>query len=314
LGPLLDEERHLLTGLLTLLTAAAVLYAIVMVRTALARRALTPRGEAVLIGAVTNFLDTLGISSFATILAWLKLRTSLAPRLIPCTMIVACTIPTIVQSVIFLVLLGVHVDPMLLVGYALALLAGGLIGARLVSRVPVWIVQGIVGVALLIAAALYALSNLHMMPPGGLAASLPLPLMAVVFTAALMMGVLINFGVGHYAPSMMILSLMGLDPRLAFPIMATAGALTVAVVGARHIRTGIADIRIALGLTLGGVPAILLAALIVKTMPLEALRWLIIAVVTYTATVMLREAARAFRTGPLQGDGVALAVAEGLTD
>jgi len=208
----------------------------------------------------------------------------------------------------------VHVDPILLSGYAIAFLGGGLVGARAVTRVPIWIVQGVVGAALLIAAALYALSNLHMMPAGGAAAALPLPLMLVVVAASFVMGVLVNFGVGHYAPSLIMLSLMGMDPRLAFPIMATGGALTVAAVSERHLRVGVADIRIAIGFAVGGVPAVLVAALIVKNMPVEWLRWLVITVVVYTAAITIRDAVRALRRPILEGDDIALAAAEGLTE
>jgi len=266
------------------------------------------------VGAAVNFFDTLGIGSFAPTLAWLKFRTRLPARLIPCTMIVACTLPTMLQAGIFLALLGVHVDPILLAGYAVALSLGGLAGAQLVTRVPIWIVQSVVAAALLIAAALYAASNLHLMPAGGAAASLPVPLMVVALAASFMMGVLLNFGVGHYAPSLLMLSLMGMDPRLVFPIMATGGALAAALVSGRHLRVGTADGRIALGFALGGVPAVLVAAFIVKDMPVELLRWLVIVVVVYAATTMLRDAVRTFRAQPPRGDDIALAAAEGLMD
>jgi uncharacterized membrane protein YfcA len=300
--------------LLILLAAAALFYVVVLIRTGLARGVLKPTGESIVVGGAVNFLDALGIGSFAPTLSWLKFRTNLPARSIPCTMIVACTIPTILQAAIFLALLGVHVDPLLLAGYAVALLLGGLAGARVVTWAPIWLVQGVVAAALMIAAALYALSNLHMMPAGGAAGSLPLALMIVVMVTSFTMGVLLNFGVGHYAPSLLVLSLMGMDPRLVFPIMATGGALTVAVVSARHIRVGVADIRIALGFAIGGVPAVLVAALIVKDMPVEWLRWLVIAVVVYAAAIMLREAVTTFRQQPLGGDDIALAAAEGLTD
>ena len=128
------------------------------------------------------------------------------------------------------------------------------------------------------------------------------------------MGVLLNFGVGHYAPSLLMFSLMGMDPRLVFPIMATGGALAAAVVSARHIKARVADIRIAVGFALGGVPAVLIAAFLVKDMPVVWLRWLVIVVVVYAATVMLRDAAGSFRRGTSDSDDIALAAAEGLTD
>jgi uncharacterized membrane protein YfcA len=304
----------MLAGLLILLGFATIAYLTVLVRTALAEGVLKPTGEAVVVGAAVNFFDTLGIGSFAPTLAWLKFRTSMPARLIPCTMIVACTLPTMVQAGIFLALLGVHVDLILLVAYSVALLLGGLAGARLVIRVRIWAVQAVVAAALLIAAVLYTLSNLHMMPAGGLAASLPVPLAIAAVAASFGMGVLLNFGVGHYAPSLLMLSLMGMDPRLVFPIMATGGALAAAVVSSRHLTRGVADIRIVIGFVLGGVPAVLVAAFAVKQMPVEWLRWLVIVVVIYAAATMLGDAVRTFRKGPAVGEDIALAQAERLSD
>jgi uncharacterized membrane protein YfcA len=304
----------LLTAILILLGLAAAGYGAVLARSALAQGALALSWEATTVGAVVNFFDTLGIGSFAPTLAWLKIRVRMPDRAIPCTLIVACTLPTILQAGIFMVLLGVHVDTLLVAAYSVALLAGGLAGARLVIGVRIWIVQAVVAAALLIAAALFGASNLHLLPAGGAAAALPIPLMIAAVAASFVMGVLLNFGVGHYAPSLLMFSLMGMDPRLVFPIMATGGALAAAVISARHIQARTADIRIAVAFALGGVPAVLLAAFVVKDMPVASLRWLVIVVVVYAAAVMLRDAVAAFRRGPAQVDNVALAKAEGLTD
>jgi uncharacterized membrane protein YfcA len=305
----------MLGALLVLLGLAVAGFSFVLFKAALARGSVIPRLEAVAVGAAVNFFDTLGIGSFAPTLTWLKLRAKLPPRLIPCTMIVACTLPTMLQAAIFLTLLGVHVDAILLIAYSIALLAGGLLGQRLVVRVRIWIVQAMVAGALLIAAALYAASNLHMMPVGGLATALPVPLMLVAVAASFVMGVLLNFGIGHYAPSLLMLSLMGMDPKLAFPIMATGGALAAAVISGRHVVAKVADLRIVIGFLLGGIPGVLIAAFVVKDMPVEWLRWLVIVVVVYAATVMLREAAKAYRKGPSgDADDLNLAQAEGLID
>ena len=114
--------------------------------------------------------------------------------------------------------------------------------------------------------------------------------MAIAIAANFLFGILINFGVGHYAPSLVLLSLMGMDPRLCFPIMATAGALAVPGAMLRHIAIGEIDLRIVIGVTLGGVPAVLVAAFLVQSMPIELLRWLVIVVVLYAAAIMLRAA------------------------
>lgn len=279
----------MLIALLGVLSLGAAICAARLVQAMLAARA-WPRIEAVVVGAITNFFDTLGIGSFAPTMAWLKLRNLVADPLIPCTMLVGHTLPTLTQAAIFLVLLGVLVDPVLLISCSVALLAGAMIGAPLVTRTRVWLVQLIVAGALLLAASLYALTNLHLMPPAGAAGSLPLLLAVVAVVANFVFGVLLNFGIGNYAPSLVMFSLMGMDPRLAFPIMAGGAALAASGASIRHINIGKIDLRIATGLALGGVPAVLVAAFVVKTMPIELLRWLVIVVVLYTALVMLRGA------------------------
>jgi len=178
------------------------------------------------------------------------------------------------------------VDPTLLFGGALATGLGGIMGAPLVARARVWIVQATVAVGLLLAAIAFAMTNLHLFPGGGTATGLP-PLQTIVaIVASFAFGLLANFGVGNYAPTLVLLSLMGMDPRLCFPIMASGASLMGAGSGARHVQIGQIDFRIVIGLALGGIPAVLVAALIVKTMPLDILRWLVFVVVLYAAATM----------------------------
>lgn len=288
----------MLTILLIPLALATFVYAAMLLRAAIVRRAFGLRAEAALLGAVTNFFDTLGIGSFAPTMAWLKFRQLVPDRLIPSTMLVGHTLPTMAQAVIFLILLGVLVDPVLLVGCVLAVLAGGLAGAPLVARSRVWVVQAAVGIALLIAAILYALANLDLMPGGGTASSLPPALLVVAIAANFVLGVLLNFGIGNYAPTLVMLSLMGMDPRLCFPIMAAGAALTMAGASVRHISLGEIDLRTTISIALGGIPAVLVAAFIVESMSLELLRWLVIVVVLYASIVMLRAATIGRRAPP----------------
>jgi uncharacterized membrane protein YfcA len=287
----------MLIALLIPIMLAAVVYAAMLLRAAIASGAV-PRLETAILGAITNFFDTLGIGSFAPTMAWFKLRKLVPDRLIPCTMLVGHTLPTLAQAVIFLILLGVSVDPVLLTGCIFAVLTGGVLGAPMVARTKVWIVQLVVACALIVAAALYAMTNLHLMPGGGTASSLPLALMIIAIIANFVFGVLLNFGIGNYAPTLVMLSLMGLDPRLSFPIMAGGAAMAAAGASARHISMGQIDLRIATGMAIGGVPAVLVAAFIVKSLPLEALRWMVIAVVLYAALTMLRAAMLGRRDPP----------------
>ena len=279
----------MLLALLLSLAFVIVVFGVMLLRAVVACRA-RPRAEALVLGAITNFFDTLGIGSFAPTMAWFKFRRLVPDNLIPQTMIVGHSLPNMGQAVIFLILLGVLVDPVLLVGCMIALLMGGLLGAPLVARTKVWVIQFVVALALLVAAVLYAMINLKLMPGGGTASSLPVSLTVIAIVANFIFGILLNFGIGHYAPSLIMFSLMGLDPRLSFPIMAGGGALTIAGAGARHISIGHIDLRIAIGMAIGGVPAVIMAAFLVKSMPLEMLRWLVILVVLCAAVVMFQSA------------------------
>lgn len=277
----------MLVALLVPLGLAILLYVFVLAGSAIERKA-RPDPEALFLGAVVCFFDTFGIGSFATTATWLKFRKLVPDRLIPPTMLVGLTPPSMAESAIFLVLLGVFVDPVLLVGCVLALLMGGLLGAPLVARSQVWVVQLVVGIALLLAATAYAMTNLHLFPGGGTSSTLPLALMIVAIVANFIFGVLANFGVGNFAPTLVMFALMGFDLKLAFPIMAGGAALMGAGASIRHIQIGHIDLPVVLGLAIGGIPAVLVAALLVKTMPVDVLRWVVTFVVLYAAAVMFR--------------------------
>jgi uncharacterized membrane protein YfcA len=67
-------------------------------------------------------------------------------------------------------------------------------------------------------------------------------------------------------------------------------AFLMPVASARFIQAGRYSPRVSLGLALGGLPGVLIAALIVKSLPLTAMRWLVVVAVVYAASAMLRSA------------------------
>ncbi|HXC74513.1 MAG TPA: TSUP family transporter [Sphingomicrobium sp.] len=284
----------MLIALLVPIVLATLVFAVVLVRAAIARRA-WPKVETLVLGAIVNFFDTLGIGSFAPTTAWLKFRKLTPDRLIPPTILVGLTMGAVVESIIFLLQLGVQVDPVLLVGCILACTTGGLIGAPMVHKTRVWIVQLIVAIGLTLAASAYALTNLHWMPGGGMATALPVALTILAIAANFVFGILLNYGVGNYAPTLVILSLMGMNPRLSFPIMAGAAALMGATASIRHINTGNLDLRVVMGLTIGGIPAVFAAAYLVIKLPIPLLRWMVLVVVLYAAAIMFIAALRGRR-------------------
>lgn len=240
---------------------------------------------AIAAGAATNFFDTLGIGSFAPTTALIKFLRLSDDELIPGTLNVGHSAPTIAQAVVFIGL--IQVDIALLISCITAAVVGAIWGAGAVARLPVRAIRLGMGGALLVAAVLFALRNLNLMPGGGDAIALAGSAFAAAIALHLLFGALMTLGVGLYAPSLISLSMLGMDPRAAFPIMMGACASLMPAASLQFIRARRFDSRLALGLTIGGVPAVLAAAYIVKEMPLDMLRWLVTLVVLIAAAMLL---------------------------
>ena len=296
----------MLDALLILIGLAILIYGFALVRAAVAKR-VAPGIEAMALGAVVNFFDTLGIGSFATTTAWFKFRRMVPDRLIPQTMLCGLTPPAMTESLVFLYALGVGVDPVLLFACVIATFAGGLVGVPLVTRAQVWVVQAIVAIGLVLAATAYAMQNLDLFPGGGTATGLPPLLTIVAILANFGFGILANFGVGNYAPTLVMLSLMGMNPRLCFPIMAAGASLMGAGSSLQHLRIGEVNLKIVLGLAIGGIPGVLVAAYLVTEMKIEYLRWLVFVVVVYAAAVMAHAAWKGRREGKAEAATALLA-------
>jgi len=240
------------------------------------------------IGFVTTFFDTLGIGSFATTTSLFKLRHVVRDERIPGTLNVGITPPTIIQALIFIAI--VDVDMLTLILLIAASILGMWLGAGVVRSWPRRKVQIGMGIALLLAAALTLLQVLNVTAGAGEALRLTGTKLAVGFIGNFVLGALMSLGIGLYGPCLIMISLLGMNPTAAFPIMMGSCAFLMPVGSVRFIRKGSYDLRAALGLALGGIPAVLIAVYIVKSLPLIYVRWLVIVVVVYTSVMMLRSA------------------------
>ncbi len=240
------------------------------------------------IGFVTNFFDTLGIGSFAPTTSIYKLKKVVPDRIIPGTMNVGHTPAVIVQAFIYVSI--IEVEMVTLAALIGASVAGAWLGAGVVAGWPRRKIQVGMGVALLAAAALMVMTHFELFPVGGEALGLAGPLLAVAVVGNFVLGALMTLGIGMYAPSMIMISLLGMNPVTSFPIMMGSCAFLMPVGSARFVRANAYALRPALGLVLGGIPAVLIAAFFVVSLPLPAVRWLVIVVVVYTAISMLRSA------------------------
>ncbi|HEY3785360.1 MAG TPA: sulfite exporter TauE/SafE family protein [Steroidobacteraceae bacterium] len=247
----------------------------------------------VLIGFVTDFFDGLGIGSFAPTTALFKLRRRPADELIPGTLNIGHNASAFIETVAFVS--AVAVEPMLLTAMIASATVGAYLGAGVVSRLPRRAIQFFMGIALLTAATFFLLNNLGGLPVGGTAMALPGWRFVVAVAVNFVLGALMSVGIGAYAPCMVLLALLGLHPLGAFPIMMGTCGLVQPVASLRFFKTGRFAWGPSLGLTIGGVVGVLIAVFIVKSLPLPALRWLVMIVVAYAALSMLYSAYRGSR-------------------
>lgn len=287
---------------LALITLFYLVVFVVGVRRARAREATNPTAGTLATGAVANFFDTLGIGSFATTTAIFRHWKMVRDERMPGTLNVGNTLPTIAQAFIYTHL--VPVDPRTLVLMIVAAVLGAWLGAGVVARWPRSRVQFGMGLAMLGAAALMLAAQLQYVPAGGELLRLDGRLLVAGLVGNFVLGALMTIGIGLYGPCMILVSLLGMNPTAAFPIMMGSCAFLMPVASARFIRERAFDPRAVVGMLIGGVPAVLVAAFIVKSLPLSAVRWLVVIVVTYTAVTLLA-AARHERTATIATDAEA---------
>jgi uncharacterized membrane protein YfcA len=247
---------------------------------------LWPTPVQIVIGFVVNFFDTLGIGSLATTTTIFKALRMVPDERLPGTMIVGLTLSVATQALIFIS--KIQIDITLLVLMIATALVGGWLGAGVVSRLPRRPIQVGMGIALIMAAVFMTIAQLNKMPVGGTALSLSGGPLFLALGVNFVLGALIMLGIGNYGPTFVLLSALGMDPRAAFPIMMGSGAFAALLGCLEFIKRRNQVNQPAIGLAIGGIPGVLVAALLVTSLPIDLLRWLVIAVVVYAAASMLR--------------------------
>ena len=278
----IDAKQLLFVGL----TLFLIFYIVVVMRGGFAR----PTFLQTAIGFVTAFFDTLGIGSFATTTSMYKLWNMVPVKLIPGTLNVGHTLPVMAQAFIYTQL--VPVESTTLVLMIVAAVTGSWLGAGVVVHWPRRKIQIGMGFALLAAAVLMLMTALQLFPAGGDTPGLSGAKLGIGLAGNFALGALMMLGIGLYAPCMILVAFLGMHDAVAYPIMMGSCAFLMPAASVRFVRSGRYDLRAALGLAIAGTPAVLIAGLIVGSLPLRAVKWLVVGVVVYTAIAMLRSAAR----------------------
>jgi len=255
----------------------------------------------VAIGGVTSFLDTLGIGNYAQITAAFKLRGHPPDELIPGTLNVGNAVGILFSASLFIT--TVKVEPTLLLVMVISAGAGAWIGAGIVSRMRRRVIQVFMGVALLLAAVFFTMTNLGIIPPTGTAMGLTGWRFAVAAVANFILGALMCVGIGNYAPSMALLAILGMHPIAAYPIMIASDGVLIPVASLGFLRSGRFAPAVAVGLTLGGIVGTIAAFPLVKMLAdhLTLMRWAVTGVIAYAAIAMLRSASISEPVVPVPG-------------
>lgn len=252
-------------------------------------------------GAFTNFWDTLGVGSFAPTTAIFRKWKLVPDERIPGTLNIGHVLPTIVQAFIYTKI--VEVEPWTLVYMIAAAVVGSYIGSGIVAGWPRQRVQAVMGTVLLFGGAVMLMRTLNWMPAGGDAIGLSGMNLAIGILGNFALGALMTIGVGLYGPCMVLIFLLGMSPKVAFPIMMGSCAFLMPVASYRFVKKDFFDLRAALALGIGGVPMVFIAAYLVKELDIKVMSYLVVVVVLYTSYGLLKSS-REKTLAPIE-DGIA---------
>ncbi len=241
-----------------------------------------------LIGFVVNFFDVLGIGAFAPQTALLKFTKQTEDRVLPGTLNVSNTIPVLIQALIFIQI--IEVEPITLISMLLSAAAGAILGAGIVSKLSVRKIQLTMGFALLVTAFFMLSGQMQWIQGGGEAIGLIGWKLALAIGSNFILGAFMTVGIGLYAPCMALVYALGMSPLVAFPIMMGSCAFLMPPASAKFIKEGAYNRKASISMAIPGIIAVLIAAFLIKSLPLNTLRWVVIVVIIYTSLVMFKSA------------------------
>ena len=241
-----------------------------------------------IIGFITNFFDTLGIGSFAPLTSLLRGLKQIQDKVLPGTLNVSVTIPVMIEAFVFIRI--IEVEKITLFTMVVAATIGSAFGATIVSKLSEKIIQRIMGIALMITAFLMLSGQMGWIKELGVGTAIGLEgiklMIAVLVNVAL--GAFQASGVGMYAPSMALVYVLGMSPAVSFPIMMASSAFALPSASIRYVKEKTYNRKAALAITISGIFGVLIAAFIVKSLPLYILTWLVIVVIIYTSITLIK--------------------------
>lgn len=281
------------TILLIIMWVFAAVFFVVLVKDVVAHRDELDKskmGYNVIVSMIANFFDTLGIGSYAIATSAWKFNKAVDDDLIPGTLNVAFGIPICVEATIFIQ--RIDMDPLTLVLMIAASIVGSVIGARIISRLDIMKIRVVMGVALILVAAI-TLCKINEVGPFGIlgtARGLTGGLLAVGVIANFILGILMTAGIGLYAPCMAIVLLLGMSADVAFPVMMGSCAYLCPACGITFIKEGKYNRASTIPMIISGAIGVLIAGFIVTALPLTVLTYLVCVVMVICAVMFFHDA------------------------
>ncbi len=235
----------------------------------------------IFIGFFVSFFDTLGIGAFAPMTALFKQFKLVKDRIIPGTLNTAMCIPIIVEALIFIK--DVKVEPITLISMIIAAVLGAVVGAGIISKLDEKKIQFGMFFALTIVVIIMLAGKFGFMPVGGDSIGLNGTKLVIAVIGNFILGALMTLGIGMYAPCMALVYALGLSPIVAFPIMMSSCAFLMPIASIKFIKENAYDKQATFLTIISGSVGVVMAAYLIKGLPLNILSWVVIVAVSYTA-------------------------------
>ncbi len=240
------------------------------------------------IGFVSNFLDTIGIGSFAIIIAIRNLLGIMPDdvRLIG-TMNIQAMVTALVQALIFLHFIPLDIITLLV---SIAMIAlGGFLSGLIAVRIDKKIVHIVMLIAFIITGVLLFLSQINVLEIGGTGTAIRGTKLIIFAIFMLVSGTLPAFGVGYYSLIKASIFLFGVNPIVSFPIMASASAFQMPVTSATFIVKGKFYFKSTIILAIFGTLGVFMAVPIITAVNTYTLKWILLGIVIYNIIVLSKK-------------------------
>ena len=245
------------------------------------------------VSMVANFFDTLGIGSYAIATTAWKFNKAMPDNLIPGTLNVAFGVPICVEATITMT--KIDVDPLTLVLMIAAAIIGSVLGAKIISKMDIMKIRVVMGVALLIVAAI-TLCKINAIGPFGMVGTsrgLTGVMLVIGVVGNFILGILMTAGIGLYAPCMALILLLGMSADVAFPIMMGSCAFLCPACGITFIKEGKYQRGVTIPMVIAGCIGVLIAGFIITSLPLTLLTYLVCVVMVICAILFFHDAKKA---------------------